>query len=340
MCIRDRLSLREIVDDFLSENPMNRMIQGDVGCGKTIVSILASSIVVDNNYQVGIMAPTDLLSKQLYRNFKSHFESIGIKCTLLVGSLKQKEKIKVLDDIKSGSSNIIIGTHALFQKDVKFNNLGFVVIDEQHRFGVNQRQKLLSKSTNPNLMAMTATPIPRTLAITYNGDMDLSIIDELPKNRPDIHTSFIENDNLSTAFNFIREKVEVGGQTIIVYPLINESEKQDLSAAVESFEYLRDNIFPDLKVGLMHGKLEEENKNNEMKKFMNGNIDVLVSTTVVEVGIDNPNVNVILINNSERFGLSQLHQLRGRVGRGILESYCLLCSDSAVSYTHLRAHET
>ena len=320
--------MREIVDDFLSENPMNRMIQGDVGCGKTIVSILASSIVVDNNYQVGIMAPTDLLSKQLYRNFNSHFKSIGIKCTLLVGSLKQKEKIKVLDDIKSGSSNIIIGTHALFQKDVKFNNLGFVVIDEQHRFGVNQRQKLLSKSINPNLMAMTATPIPRTLAITYNGDMDLSIIDELPKNRPDIHTSFIENDNLSTAFNFIREKVEVGGQTIIVYPLINESEKQDLSAAVESFEYLRDNIFPDLKVGLMHGKLEEENKNNEMKKFMNGNIDVLVSTTVVEVGIDNPNVNVILINNSERFGLSQLHQLRGRVGRGVLESYCLLCSDS------------
>ena len=323
-----QLSLREIVDDFLSENPMNRMIQGDVGCGKTIVSILASSIVVDNNYQVAIMAPTDLLSKQLYRNFKTHFQSIGIKCALLVGSLKQKEKIKVLDDIKSGSSNIVIGTHALFQKDVKFNNLGFVVIDEQHRFGVNQRQMLLSKSTNPNLMAMTATPIPRTLAITYNGDMDLSIIDELPKNRPEIHTSFIENDNLSTAFNFIREKVEVGGQTIIVYPLINESEKQDLSAAVESFEYLRDNIFPDLSVGLMHGKLDEDSKNSEMQKFMEGEIDVLISTTVVEVGIDNPNANVILINNSERFGLSQLHQLRGRVGRGTLESYCLLCSDS------------
>ena len=323
-----QLSLREIVDDFLSENPMNRMIQGDVGCGKTIVSILASSIVVDNNYQVAIMAPTDLLSKQLYRNFKSHFESIGIKCNLVVGSLKQKEKIKVLDDIKSGLSNIVIGTHALFQKDVKFDNLGFVVIDEQHRFGVNQRQMLLSKSINPNLMAMTATPIPRTLAITYNGDMDLSIIDELPKNRPEIHTSFIENDNLSTAFNFIREKVEVGGQTIIVYPLINESEKQDLSAAVESFEYLRDNIFPDLNVGLMHGKLDEYSKNSEMQKFMEGEIDVLISTTVVEVGIDNPNANVILINNSERFGLSQLHQLRGRVGRGTLESYCLLCSDS------------
>jgi len=323
-----QLSLREIVDDFLSENPMNRMIQGDVGCGKTIVSILASAIVVDNNYQVAIMAPTDLLSKQLFKNFKSQFESIGVECTLLVGSLKPKEKNKVLGEIKSGKSNIIIGTHALFQKDVIFNNLGFVVIDEQHRFGVNQRQKLLSKSNNPNLMAMTATPIPRTLAITYNGDMDLSIIDELPKNRPDIHTSFIEKENLSTAFNFIREKVEDGGQTIIVYPLINESEKQDLSAAVESYEYLRDNIFPDLTVGLMHGKLEDENKNLEMKNLMKGEIDILVSTTVVEVGIDNPNVNVMLINNSERFGLSQLHQLRGRVGRGTMESYCLLCSDS------------
>ena len=323
-----QLSLREIVDDFISENPMNRMIQGDVGCGKTIVSILASSIVVDNDYQVGIMAPTDLLSKQLYKNFKSHFEAIGIKCSLLVGSLKPKDKDKVLEDIKLGKSNIIIGTHALFQKDVQFHNLGFVVIDEQHRFGVNQRQKLLSKSNNPNLMAMTATPIPRTLAITYNGDMDLSIIDELPKNRPDIHTSYIEKDNLSTAFNFIREKVESGGQTIIVYPLINESEKQDLSAAVESYEYLSNSIFPDLNVGLMHGQLEDENKNNEMQKFMEGDIDILVSTTVVEVGIDNPNVNVMLINNSERFGLSQLHQLRGRVGRGSLESYCLLCSDS------------
>ena len=323
-----QLSLREIVDDFLSENPMNRMIQGDVGCGKTIVSILASAIVVDNNYQVAIMAPTDLLSKQLFKNFKSQFESIGIECTLLVGSLKPKNKNKALNEIKSGKSNIIIGTHALFQKDVIFNNLGFVVIDEQHRFGVNQRQKLLSKSNNPNLMAMTATPIPRTLAITYNGDMDLSIIDELPKNRPNINTSYIEKENLPTAFNFIREKVEAGGQTIIVYPLINESEKQDLSAAVESYEYLRDNIFPDLTVGLMHGKLEDENKNLEMNNFMNGDIDILVSTTVVEVGIDNPNVNVMLINNSERFGLSQLHQLRGRVGRGTIESYCLLCSDS------------
>ena len=323
-----KLTLREIVDDFLSENPMNRMIQGDVGCGKTIVSVLASAIVVDNHYQVAIMAPTDLLSKQLFRNFKSHFDQANIECSLLVGSLKTTEKKEVLQQIKRGESRIVIGTHALFQKDVVFKNLGFVVIDEQHRFGVNQREKLLAKSKNPNLMAMTATPIPRTLAITYNGDMDLSIIDELPKNRPEIHTSYIEKDNLSTAYNFIREKVDDGGQTIIVYPLINESENQDLSAAVESYEYLRDNIFPDLEVGLMHGKLDNEIKNNEMKKFMDGEINILVSTTVVEVGIDNPNVNVILINNTERFGLSQIHQLRGRVGRGALTSYCLLCSDS------------
>ena len=331
-----KLTLREIVDDFLSENPMNRMIQGDVGCGKTIVSVLASAIVVDNSYQVAIMAPTDLLSKQLFRNFVSYFDNTNINCSLLVGGLKTNDKKKVLQQIKNGKSNIVIGTHALFQKDVIFNNLGFVVIDEQHRFGVNQREKLLSKSKNPNLMAMTATPIPRTLAITYNGDMDLSIIDELPKNRPEIHTSYIEKDNLSTAYNFIREKVDEGGQTIIVYPIINENENQDLSAAVESYEYLRDNIFPDLKVGLMHGKLDSEIKNNEMKDFMDGKINILVSTTVVEVGIDNPNVNVILINNTERFGLSQIHQLRGRVGRGDLTSYCLLCSDSESTKTKER----
>ena len=190
-----KLTMREIVDDFLSQNPMNRMIQGDVGCGKTIVSILSAAIVVDNDYQVAIMAPTDLLAKQLYKNFKTHFEKIKIQCSLLTGSIKSHERKNVLEDIKSGNTKIIIGTHALFQKDVQYKNLGFTVIDEQHRFGVNQRQKLLSKSVNPNLMAMTATPIPRTLAITYNGDMDISIIDELPKNRPEIHTSFIEKDN-------------------------------------------------------------------------------------------------------------------------------------------------
>ena len=328
--------LREIIDDFLSENPMNRMIQGDVGCGKTIVSILASSVVVENNYQVAIMAPTDLLAKQLYKNYKAEYEKLGVECSLLVGSLKSKDKKKVLESIKAGDSKIVIGTHALFQKDVVFKNLGLSIIDEQHRFGVNQRQMLLKKSSVPNLMAMTATPIPRTLAITYNGDMDLSIIDELPKNRPDIFTSHIEKNNLDTAYNFIREKVSIGGQAIVVYPLIEETEKQDLDAASESFDLLTQNIFPDLTVGLMHGKLDPDQKNKVMEQFMNHEIQILVSTTVVEVGIDNPNASVILINNCERFGLSQLHQLRGRVGRGELTSYCILCSDSESPNTKQR----
>jgi ATP-dependent DNA helicase RecG len=328
--------LREIIDDFLSENPMNRMIQGDVGCGKTIVSILASSVVVENDYQVAIMAPTDLLAKQLYKNFKAVYEKLGVECSLLVGSLKSKDKKKVLESIKAGDSKIVIGTHALFQKDVAFKNLGLSIIDEQHRFGVNQRQMLLKKSSVPNLMAMTATPIPRTLAITYNGDMDLSIIDELPKNRPDIFTSHIEKNNLDTAYNFIREKVSIGGQAIVVYPLIEETEKQDLDAASQSFDLLTQNIFPDLTMGLMHGKLHSDQKNKVMEQFMNHEIQILVSTTVVEVGIDNPNASVILINNCERFGLSQLHQLRGRVGRGELTSYCILCSDSESPNTKQR----
>ncbi len=328
--------LREIIDDFLSENPMNRMIQGDVGCGKTIVSILASSVVVENGYQVAIMAPTDLLAKQLYKNFKTEYEKIGIECSLLVGSLKSKQKKEILESIKEGKSKIIVGTHALFQKDVIFKNLGLSIIDEQHRFGVNQRQLLLKKSSVPNLMAMTATPIPRTLAITYNGDMDLSLIDELPKNRPDIFTSHIEKNNLDTAYNFIREKIGIGGQAIVVYPLIEETEKQDLDAASESYEMLKQNIFPDLNVALMHGKLDADKKNEVMHQFMSHEIDILVSTTVVEVGIDNPNASVILINNCERFGLSQLHQLRGRVGRGELTSYCILCSDSESPNTKQR----
>ena len=199
--------LREIVDDFLSENPMNRMIQGDVGCGKTIVSILASSVVVENNYQVAIMAPTDLLAKQLYKNFKSEYEKLGVECSLLVGSLKSKEKKVVLESIKSGNSKIAIGTHALFQKDVAFKNLGLSIIDEQHRFGVNQRQMLLKKSSVPNLMAMTATPIPRTLAITYNGDMDLSIIDELPKNRIPITTKTVNENRLEKIYSFMNDEV-------------------------------------------------------------------------------------------------------------------------------------
>ena len=328
--------LKEIVEDFLLEKPMNRMLQGDVGCGKTIVSILASSIVVDNGYQVAIMAPTDILAKQLYKNFTHNFEDAGIKCDLLVGSLKSKEKKETLERIRNGDSMVIVGTHALFQKDVLFKNLGLVIIDEQHRFGVNQRKDLLKKCTVPNLLAMTATPIPRTLAITYNGDMDLSIIDELPKNRPDIFTSQIEKNNLKTAYDFIIEKSKNNEQSIIVYPLIEETETQDLEAALQSYVKLKDTVFAEYKVGLIHGKLNSDEKNEIMHKFINNEIQILVSTTVIEVGIDNPNASVILINNCERFGLSQIHQLRGRVGRGSLTSYCILCSDSESDNTKQR----
>lgn len=328
--------LREIIEDFLLEKPMNRMLQGDVGCGKTVVSILASSVVVDNDYQVAIMAPTDILARQLYKNFRDNFEKIGIESELLVGSLKTNDKKKVLKKINDGDAMIVIGTHALFQKDVSFKNLGFVIIDEQHRFGVNQRKRLLEKCKVPNLLAMTATPIPRTLAITYNGDMDLSIIDELPKNRPDIFTSQIQKNNLNTAYDFIIEKAKNNEQSIIVYPLIEETEKQDLEAANQSYLDLKDSVFRDYIVGLIHGKLDTDEKNAIMTKFMDNKIQVLISTTVIEVGIDNPNASVILINNCERFGLSQIHQLRGRVGRGLLTSYCILCSDSGAENTKQR----
>jgi len=328
--------LKEIVEDFLLEKPMNRMLQGDVGCGKTIVSILASSIVVSNNYQVAIMAPTDILAKQLYKNFSHNFEGIGIRCDLLVGSLKNKDKQETLKRVSRGDSMVVIGTHALFQKDVLFKNLGFVIIDEQHRFGVNQRKELLKKCTVPNLLAMTATPIPRTLAITYNGDMDLSIIDELPKNRPDIFTSQIEKSSLNTAYDFITEKAKNNEQSIIVYPLIEETETKDLEAALQSYIKLKDTVFKEYNVGLIHGKLDSDEKNEIMNKFINNKIQILISTTVIEVGIDNPNASVILINNCERFGLSQIHQLRGRVGRGSLTSYCILCSDSESENTKQR----
>ena len=269
-------------------------------------------------------------------NFVKLVEDTGIKCDLLVGSLKSKEKKETLERISNGDSIVIVGTHALFQKDVLFKNLGLVIIDEQHRFGVNQRKDLLKKCTVPNLLAMTATPIPRTLAITYNGDMDLSIIDELPKNRPDIFTSQIEKNNLKTAYDFIIEKSKNNEQSIIVYPLIEETETQDLEAALQSYVKLKDTVFAEYKVGLIHGKLNSDEKNEIMHKFINNEIQILVSTTVIEVGIDNPNASVILINNCERFGLSQIHQLRGRVGRGSLTSYCILCSDSESDNTKQR----
>ena len=260
----------------------------------------------------------------------------SINCALLVGKQKTADRRQILSAIENGMINVVVGTHALIQKDVKFNNLGFIVVDEQHRFGVVQRRDLLEKGLHPHLLAMTATPIPRTMAITYHGDMDLSIIDELPKNRPEIFTSQIQRNNLDTAYDFIMEKAKNNEQSIIVYPLIEETEKQDLEAANQSYLDLKDSVFQDYTVGLIHGRLDTDEKNEIMTKFMDNKIQILISTTVIEVGIDNPNASVILINNCERFGLSQIHQLRGRVGRGLLTSYCILCSDSGAENTKQR----
>jgi ATP-dependent DNA helicase RecG len=323
-----RNSINEIIEDLCTSHPMNRMIQGDVGSGKTIVACLISALVVENDYQVAIMAPTDLLANQIFRNFEKYFSSLKINCSIILGSQKGQTKKEILKKIASGESSIIVGTHALFQKNVTFKNLGLTIIDEQHRFGVNQREKLIKKSKIPNLLSMTATPIPRTLAITYNGDMDISLIDELPKNRPDIFTTKIQTTDLPVTYDFIKGKIKKGEQAIIVYPLIEETEKSDLKAATESYEKLKKQFFSNYNVGLLHGKINNEDKNQTMLDFLDGKIDILVSTTVVEVGIDNPNATIMLINNAERFGLSQLHQLRGRVGRGEKESHCILCSDS------------
>jgi len=303
---------------------MNRLLQGDVGSGKTIVSILATTIAVANDAQVAIMVPTEILARQHYESFKKHSETAHMTCALLVGGTPAKERGNILNALESGQINIIIGTHALIQKDIIFKSLGFCIIDEQHRFGVSQRGTLLSKGSNPHLLAMTATPIPRTLAITYHGDMDLSIIDEMPKNRVPVVTKTVNESRLKKVYQFMDDEVLEGRQCMVVYPLVEESEKSDLKAAVEMHSHLSEKIFPKLKVGLLHGKMKKVEKDEIMTSFNQNKINILISTTVIEVGIDIPNATVMLIEHAERFGLTQLHQLRGRVGRGSEKSYCIL----------------
>ena len=316
--------IQEIHMDMKRAFPMNRLIQGDVGCGKTIVAILVSIIAVGNNVQVAIMAPTEILARQHYHSFKEQLNKVKITCSLLVGKMKRSDRDPILSGLDKGDISVIIGTHALIQDDVCFKDLGLVVIDEQHRFGVNQRATLLEKGNNPHVMSMTATPIPRTLAITYHGDMDLSIINELPTNRIPVVTKVVEPKRMNKVYKFIRDEVSAGRQCIVVYPLVEESEKSDLAAAVEAHEELSRIQFSELNVGLVHGKMSSEEKDEIIKKFDQNNINILVSTTVVEVGLDIPNATVMLIEHSERFGLTQLHQLRGRVGRGAEKSYCIL----------------
>jgi len=316
--------LKDIRDDLSSDKSMNRLIQGDVGCGKTVVALLAAGIAIDNSSQVAIMAPTEILSEQHYNSFKGYCDAVGISCELLIGNLNKKDKDYINERLKSGAIDIIIGTHALIQEKINFKNLGLAIIDEQHRFGVEHRKMLIKKSKNPNVLAMTATPIPRTLSMTLHGDMDISIIDELPKNRIPIITKIVNEDRLESIYEFIKKEMKEKRQCYIVFPIIEESETLDLEAAQTGYENIKNNIFQDYKIGYIHGKMKKDERDVQMDKFINGEINLLVSTTVIEVGIDNPNATVMIIENSERFGLTQLHQLRGRIGRGAQQSYCIL----------------
>jgi ATP-dependent DNA helicase RecG len=316
--------INEIAKDMSSSRAMNRMLQGDVGSGKTIVALLTMLIAVDSNYQAVLMVPTEILAEQHYFNICNLLKNFSLNIRLLVGGQNKKLRNEILGEIAEGKANIVIGTHALIEDNVKFKNVGLIVIDEQHRFGVMQRAWLRDKGINADVLVMTATPIPRTLSLTFYGDLDVSTINELPLNRKKIITKIVTEKNINTLYDFIRSEVKKGLQTYLVYPLIEESEKLDLEAATLGYENLSKNIFPELKIGLIHSKLFGYEKEEIMQKFKSKEINILVATTVIEVGIDVPNATIMVIQNSERFGLAQLHQLRGRVGRGNEQSYCFL----------------
>ena len=320
-------AVNEILNDMSSTEPMQRLLQGDVGSGKTVVACIMLLAAVENGYQAVIMAPTEILAQQHYNNLVNWLTPLGLSVGLFLGSLGKKVREQFATGLRNGQINIAVGTHALIQESVEFYNLGAVVIDEQHRFGVNQRLSLRKKAENPQILTMTATPIPRTLAITMNGDLDLTIIDELPKGRKPIITRM--NMPRKQIYQLIRDEVNAGHQVYIVYPLIDESETLSAKAATKEAERLQQTVFSDLKIGLLHGKLKNSEKDEVMEKFKNKEYDILVATTVVEVGVDVPNATVIVIENSERFGLSQLHQLRGRVGRCDLQSYCILTTSAS-----------
>lgn len=318
-------ALNEIIDDMNSNNVMNRLVQGDVGSGKTVVALLALSYCVLNGYQGALMAPTEILAEQHYISLTDTLKDFGMNVELLVGSLTKKQKEKVLDKVKNNEVDILIGTHALIEDKVEFNKLGLVITDEQHRFGVRQRNKLSSKGDNPDILVMTATPIPRTLALILYGDLDISIIDELPPGRQPIETIAIDKKKRDNVYNsLVRTEVEKGRQVYIVCPLVEESEAIEAKAAVDLVEELKTEYFSDLRVGILHGKMKGSEKDSIMKSFKNNELDILVSTTVIEVGVNVPNATLMIIENAERFGLAQLHQLRGRVGRGSHKSYCIL----------------
>lgn len=316
--------LGEIRKDLESNQPMNRLLQGDVGSGKTIVALISMLIVVLNGYQSVIMAPTEILADQHYKRIFKMVEPLGIKVSCIIGGQKKSGREQALLDIRNGETQIIIGTHALIEENVEYHKLGLVVIDEQHRFGVVQRTKLIRKGTLPDILVMTATPIPRTLSMTLYGDLDVSVIDEMPLNRKPVKTVLRGESKLPDVYNFIRDKAKEGYQTFLVYPLVEESEKLELKAAETHYKEVQELYLPDLKIGLIHGRMSWQQKESVMYDFAQKKYDVLVSTTVIEVGIDIPDANIIVINDAFRFGLSQLHQLRGRVGRSDKQAYCVL----------------
>ncbi len=316
--------LEEIDQNMESEKCMNRLLQGDVGSGKTVVAMCAAYKAIKSGYQVAMMVPTAILAVQHLENFKNILEKLNIKCEILVSGITKKKKEKILEELKNGNIDILIGTHAIIEENVVFKNLGLVITDEQHRFGVKQRTKIAEKGKNPDILVMTATPIPRTLALILYGDLDISIIDELPPNRKRIET-FAVGKNMTERVNyFIKKQIDEGRQAYIVCPLVEENEEMDLKSVEKLYEVYSKELFPQYKVEYIHGKMKSKDKDSIMERFKNKEIDILISTTVIEVGVDVPNSNIMVIENAERFGLAALHQLRGRVGRGEYQSYCIL----------------
>ncbi len=317
----------QIGRDMGKQTPMNRLLQGDVGSGKTVCAVVAACVAIDNGYQVALMAPTEILAEQHYFNVHRWFDALGVPVALLKGSMGRERKA-LLEKIRTGATPIVIGTHAVIQHDVEFRKLGLVIIDEQHRFGVEQRKRLKDKSRRPDVLSMTATPIPRTLSMVIYGDLDVSVIDEMPEGRQKILTKVLADDDKGKAHAIVMEELKGGHGAFIVYPLVEESEQKELKDATSMASHLQKSVFPGHKVGLLHGRMRTQDKEDVMNRFRQGGIDVLVCTTVIEVGIDVPGATVIVIENAERFGLSQLHQLRGRVGRGAHASKCLLVAST------------
>lgn len=316
--------IHEVRADMESPSPMNRLLQGDVGSGKTVIAVYAMLVAVANKMQAAIMAPTEILAEQHYRTLMRYLQNSRVRVGLLAGGLTARERRDLIGRIAQGEVDLVVGTHALLEGDVEFRNLGMVVVDEQHKFGVLQRQTLRQKGVTPDVLVMTATPIPRTLSLTVFGDLDVSTIEELPPGRQPIVTRWVEAAKLPQAYEFIREKIREGRQAFIVYPLVEESEKLDLKAATEGARSLQRDVFPEFRVGLLHGRMKPDEKDQVMLRFRSGDYHVLVSTIVIEVGIDVPNASILVVEHAERFGLAQLHQLRGRIGRGAHKSYCLL----------------